>query len=422
MQQLDDHKIEEALKKLQALDVSASSILRAKNILMANVRESEALRLPTKQWKFFHLLIPKARLKYKYMVLALIVAIILGGGGTVAAAQNDLPGDTLYGVKLAAEQFTGKLIIRGDEAKVNFAAKLAERRAHELAAVKVRANASAKAQGNAETQTAPDAAARLEKAAENLSDHIARTKDRVSKLKAHDTKGTLNASAVLEAKVEIMEEVLSAVKAAETKVELRTQLDAVRQKAKELRADVKEAHESALKSESVKQKFEVAARGRVQAAENKLAALTAKRERVLAEAQKDSNFSEEAFNAYDVHYQTAVRLVAEAKVALDGGKWEDAWRNADAAFKAMVHFGSHPVILDKQLLKPVTPADVEIQEVRTGEKLGPPLTNEQKVKIREEAAAGVEAKRLEILNETANRRANASTGVEIEVEATVDSN
>src|SRR3989344_8709522 len=127
---LNEHDIEGILKKMRNMEPPQNSLLRAKNRVMAFVREGDTHRQPMlERSSIFHLLIPK--LRFKYMIAALILALVMGGGGTVAAAQNDLPGEALYGVKLASERVAERLSV-APEARVKLEARFAQRRAEEL--------------------------------------------------------------------------------------------------------------------------------------------------------------------------------------------------------------------------------------------------------------------------------------------------
>lgn len=77
-------------------------------------------------------------LKLKPMfALILIAAVVLGGGGTVAASQNDLPGDALYKVKIASENITEALTF-SPGSKAERKAEVAAKRVNELVALKKR--------------------------------------------------------------------------------------------------------------------------------------------------------------------------------------------------------------------------------------------------------------------------------------------
>jgi hypothetical protein len=62
---------------------------------------------------------------------SILLAIVVAGGGTVAASSAALPGDSLYGVKRAAEQV--QLSLAGDKASVE--RQLAQRRRDEISSL-----------------------------------------------------------------------------------------------------------------------------------------------------------------------------------------------------------------------------------------------------------------------------------------------
>jgi len=65
------------------------------------------------------------------VALAVILALLLAGGGTVMASSDSLPGDVLYPVKTATEKVQAFFTF-GDEAKANLHIKFAERRGKEI--------------------------------------------------------------------------------------------------------------------------------------------------------------------------------------------------------------------------------------------------------------------------------------------------
>jgi hypothetical protein len=68
------------------------------------------------------------------VILAIVLAISGLGVGTVYAAQDSLPGDTLYPLKLATEQ-AGMMLLRDDAARMERALDFAERRLEEMEAL-----------------------------------------------------------------------------------------------------------------------------------------------------------------------------------------------------------------------------------------------------------------------------------------------
>jgi hypothetical protein len=70
--------------------------------------------------------------RWAAVAAAVMVFLLVGSGGTVAAASTSMPDDTLYSVKLATEQVRLALTF-SDTGKVKLHADLAEQRATELA-------------------------------------------------------------------------------------------------------------------------------------------------------------------------------------------------------------------------------------------------------------------------------------------------
>jgi hypothetical protein len=68
------------------------------------------------------------------VALAVVLALVLTGAGTVTASASSLPGDTLYPLKTATEKVQGFFTF-GSEAKTGHYMKLAERRLNEIEAL-----------------------------------------------------------------------------------------------------------------------------------------------------------------------------------------------------------------------------------------------------------------------------------------------
>ena len=127
-------------------------------------------------------------LKFKPMFAILMaVAVALAGSGTVAASQNDLPGDALYNVKLVSENVREALAFSNIK-KVELKAESVAQRASELVEL-------TKREGSPSPKAVEQAAKRYEKLLKQLSDVT-------SKLNAKD-------------KMAVTPEVLSAINSAE---------------------------------------------------------------------------------------------------------------------------------------------------------------------------------------------------------------
>ncbi|MBU1036886.1 hypothetical protein KKF32_02525 [Patescibacteria group bacterium] len=100
-------------------DGKSHYIVEKVNLIQSNARKSRELTL--------------LGLKLKPMPIItsiLIIAILAGGGVTTVQAQDALPGETLYPVKLVTEK--AQLVFSGEEGDVKLHAKFALRRAKEL--------------------------------------------------------------------------------------------------------------------------------------------------------------------------------------------------------------------------------------------------------------------------------------------------
>lgn len=95
--------------------------------------------------------------------LIILIVVLLGAGGTVAAAQNDLPGQALYGLKRATERV--ELRLAGSaESRAELNLRLAARRMVEAQAI---TDGSAKVEGSTAVEVLHDLKLRLQQANEN---------------------------------------------------------------------------------------------------------------------------------------------------------------------------------------------------------------------------------------------------------------
>lgn len=126
MDRFSEQHIEKLLEALREIQPPEDSLLRAKNIVMAEVRRGvpEPQAVPIRLKLHF-------RLAPVLISLVLVVAL---GGGTALAAQNDLPGELLYGVKIATERVTVALA-PSPKKRIELETLFAVRRAEEVKAL-----------------------------------------------------------------------------------------------------------------------------------------------------------------------------------------------------------------------------------------------------------------------------------------------
>lgn len=117
------------------------------------------------------------------IALGLIMALSLGGSVTLAAEQS-LPGDTLYPVKVSVNEEIRGAFTFSDEARADFEAKRAERRLEEASRLSKEGRLNAQTRVDLETR---------------LSGHIRDVDARVAKLKA---RGRDSNSSTVEARLE----------------------------------------------------------------------------------------------------------------------------------------------------------------------------------------------------------------------------
>ena len=123
--------LEPLLKAALSARESYSAIkLRPEFERVAKYRFQSALKEKTKGGAAKRSSIPIWRHGWVMIAVAILV-LFIAGGGTVAAASNSLPGESLYSVKIATEKVQGFFTF-GKEAKANFYIKLGERRLDEM--------------------------------------------------------------------------------------------------------------------------------------------------------------------------------------------------------------------------------------------------------------------------------------------------
>lgn len=134
------------------------------------VRETENSRL------YFNLnqsIIRVKFLTYKTMIIGLIIALVMGGSVSYAA-ENTLPGDTLYPVKVYVNENAREAVAFTDKSKAELAVELANRRLEEAGKLALR--------GTLDTQTEATVAI-------NIENHVKDAREKLTKLKSHDEDG-----------------------------------------------------------------------------------------------------------------------------------------------------------------------------------------------------------------------------------------
>jgi tetratricopeptide (TPR) repeat protein len=196
----------------------------------------------------------------RIMPIALILALILGGGATFAA-ESALPGDTLYPVKVEVNENVRGWFAASDEAKAKWESELAERRLEE--AEKLAADGRLDASATADLKS-------------RFSEHSAEVKSRVEVMESADDSrpAALSVSSDFDAKLRAHTDILTALSVKKTEVadDVRDIVAVVNAEANAV-ASVKADAESGIArgNAEAEVKIRAAAEARRKAAEQKIA-------------------------------------------------------------------------------------------------------------------------------------------------------
>lgn len=246
------------------------------------------------------------RFRLNKMAIVLIVALLIAGGATVSA-ENALPGDILFPVKISVNEKARALFALSDEAKAKVEVKLAERRLEEAAKLA------------AEGRLNADAGAQVELNFEEFADRV---ETRIEKMKVEGKanaalEATSNFEAALEAHKAILEKLV------EIKADTDVGVNLIPIKAV-VELKLKEANESKVKVEKeikgqVGADVKAAAEGKLTAATNKLAEARAFIDRAKADLGAEAAAKAEA------KLKAAESALAEGKTKLEAGAFGEAF-------------------------------------------------------------------------------------------------
>lgn len=235
-------------------------------------------------------------ISFKSMTIAIIIALLLGGG-TSFAAENALPGDALYPIKVHVNERVQELAAVSDEAEVKVQAKLATRRLEEAEKLAV--------QGRLDAQTQNDLDTRFTKHYE---------KARVSI--ASDANISAETVADFEVSLAAHAQILANVETGRSQKQLVNLRDNVRESLSVVSNTRENAETRAVSAEA---NVQVSAEGALKAAENKIAEVRkffeAKKEQLSANAQAEVRIRLDASTA----------AVAEGKAKIEAKAYADAF-------------------------------------------------------------------------------------------------
>ena len=238
------------------------------------------------------------------MTIAIIIALLLGGG-TSFAAENALPGDVLYPIKVNINEKAQELVAISSEADAKVQAKLAERRLEE--AEKLAAN------GKLNAETSANLSARFEKHSKNSKEH----QDNIKDEKNTETVASINSDN--EVSLEMHQKLLEDI--AETKPEMKgfidEILDDVRIRLKGVSDDRMEIEAKAFIGEGGDTK--ASAEGAMKSAQNKIDEV-----KKFIDSQKDTlNASVKA--EVDTQMKVADSVMVEGKTKIESQIYAEAF-------------------------------------------------------------------------------------------------
>ncbi|MFA5831656.1 MAG: DUF5667 domain-containing protein [Candidatus Paceibacterota bacterium] len=279
------------------------------------------------------------------MTIAIIIALLLGGG-TSFAAENSLPGDILYPVKVHVNENVQEVIAVSNEAEAKLQAKLAVRRLDEAEKLAM--------EGKLSAETSADLKTRFEEHSESSKEHRIKTEE------SGKTDAAASISSDTEVSLEMHKKLLEDME--ESKPEMKGFLggilDGVRVYLKESGDNRAEIETKVFAGEGSDEK--AAAEGVLSAAQNKI-----EEAKKYVEKQK-ANVSAETRAEANARIDAAVAAVAEGKAKIE----VEAYADAFALFKKAAR--------EAEMAKRLMSARYELNlEVKTGKNETEDANNEK---------------------------------------------
>ncbi len=261
-------------------------------------------------------------LKLKTMPIPLIIALIiaLGGGGTVAASQNSLPGDTLYPVKTFTENV--EVIAAFSQAsKAEVRMSLAQKRIQEIEKILERAK---EGKGNGKNVAA------LQLALDNFNSQIGNILKQTNNLK---NKGDLSRAGEINtgvrAALDIYKKVIEKDKK-EHKGDIENQLDKTISSIEDSHKKAEDEQDDIDKQEGEHVATKESAEGKINAAENKIGEV----EKFIQ--NKEEKLGAEAVAEAKEELNEAKSDLAKAKEYLNSNGYKEAFEKAKDAMESAI--------------------------------------------------------------------------------------
>lgn len=298
----------------------------------------------------------------KPMPIAIIIALLIGGGVS-AAAQNSLPGDALFPIKVSVNEKIQGFLAISDEAEAKLQTKLAEKRLEEAEKLAT------------EDDFKEDVRVRLE---ENFEKHADKVRVKIAELEAKNTPKALEIASNLENSLNVHARILK---------NLETNLDGnVRPELKKLEMTV-EAKKNKINDErdDKENKFkreagpavQAAAEGKLEAVENKLAEVRKFIDRHNADLDADAKAKVEA------RLSLAQDMLAQGKAKMEAKAYAEAFLLFQKAHRMLQEVKL--LLTAKMELEEKTPAPTPSPKVTSSPQPSVSGNVETKVKVREES-------------------------------------
>lgn len=247
-------------------------------------------------------------------MIGIIVAVLVAlGGGVSVAAQNSLPGDVLYPVKVGINEPVMLALSFSDKGKAAYESELAGRRLSEAEQLSV--SASVSAQVYAQLQA-------------NFKDFADRTQERIAVLASADAQSAADLASNFETALRAHEKVLARLAARDAKD--RTGLSDLQQEVDSELSDTVKTRTSAegdLKKEDHSPDAKTAAEGKLNAATNVIASVTS-----YINGKKDQ-LGADAVAKATVKLTAASTLVTQGQAKLAAGDYVAAFIAGNAAIR-----------------------------------------------------------------------------------------
>ncbi|OGF21302.1 hypothetical protein A2316_02030 [Candidatus Falkowbacteria bacterium RIFOXYB2_FULL_38_15] len=346
------HKIKKKLENLSRIKISGENKLAENRAVLLEfaeqhpVRKNEINRQIITRGKFLQLTI-----KPMPILVGIVIAALLTGGGTAYASQSSLPGDALYPVKLAVEEVETAVSL-GQDKKADLDVRFANRRMEEIQ----------KLQEKLKNKNGEMKLEVIEKAMERAENKLEKAEARIAEMEAGELKEKALATAArLEEALQKHEQLLSDLAGelpdkaeqvllrAETKTALRSEkaLGTILrlEKREELKDKAKEQVGKIMGAEE-------RAEGKIKALENKIEA-----------SQKYlENMKEQGRDVvkYEAKLAEARAKLVESKEMLEEKKYLESFQAANQAMKMLIEA--------KIMSRPVLPPKVKNFDEEKGDK------------------------------------------------------